>query len=376
MSDPPVGDRPGPLAGLRVLEMSAIGPVPFAATWLADMGATVLRIEPPGPQFGIVDARRAIHLRGRDSLKLDLKTDAGRQRLLEAAESADVVLEGSRPGTLERLGLSPELLLARNPTLVIGRMTGWGQDGPRAATAGHDITYIALAGPLRHTCRDGDIPVPPLNLVGDYGGGAMFLIAGVLAAVHAASASGRGQVVDAAMVDGAAYLMSLIYSLSAQGLWPNPPGRNLLDSGAPFYDVYRTADGGFVAVGALEPHFYIELLHGLGLDQEELPQQYDTAGWPRLRQVFAARFAEHPREHWTEVFDGTDACVTPVLDMVEAAGDPHIAARGSIAVLDGVLQPTTAPRFSATPGQPGSMAGRRTGEAAWRAWQTSAHDRS
>ncbi len=371
-----MGSEAGPLAGMRVIEMSAIGPVPFAATWLADQGARVLRIQAPGPQYGVTDPQRATHLRGRDWLELDLKSSAGRDRLLEAVVSADVLLEGSRPGALERLGLGPAALWAANPRLVIGRMTGWGQSGPLATSAGHDITYIAVSGALRHIARAGERPVPPLNLVGDYGGGAMFLLSGVLAAVWSAGRSGRGQVVDAAMVDGSSYLMSLIYSLAAQGLWPNPPGQNLLDSGAPFYDVYQTADHGYLAVGCLEPHFYAAFLAGLGLDPADLPAQYDPAGWPVMREVFAAAIAGRTRADWQEVFDGTDACVAPVLDMVEAAAHPHMAARDSIAVLDGVLQPTTAPRFSATPGRAGRLADRLSGEAAWAAWQTSAHDDS
>ena len=347
----------GPLAGLRVIELPAIGPVPYAAMMLADAGADVLRIAGPKPDLSVADPAKAFHLRGRPWIRLDVRENGDREQLLAMVPRADVLLEGSRPGTLEKLGLAPETLLAANPRLVIGRMTGWGQDGPLADRAGHDINYIALAGALRHFARDGERPVPPVNLVGDYGGGAMLLLFGVLAAVWEAQRSGSGQVVDAAMVDGAASLMTLIHSLHHQGMWPGAPGENLLDTGAPFYDVYECADG-YVAVGCLEPQFYAEFLAGLGLDPAELPAQYDAAGWPRLREVFTARLAAGTRDHWESVFGDTDACVTPALELTEAPQHPHLAARGTFAG----PQPAAAPRFSRTAGTTSPMLGEADAE--------------
>lgn len=345
----------GALAGLRVVEMPAIGPVPFAATMLADHGADVLRIVGPRPDLGVVDPSKATHLRGRPTVKLNLKAARDRETLLDLVEQADVLLEGFRPGTLERLNLAPDLLLQRNPALVVGRMTGWGQDGPMAHQAGHDINYIAIAGALRNFARDGQTPVPPVNLVGDYGGGAMFLLFGVLAALHSARETGQGQVVDAAMVDGTATLMSLIYSMAGQGMWPGPPGRNLLDTGAPFYDVYPCADGGYVAVGCLEPQFYAEFLAGLQIPAEELPAQYDPTGWPVLRERFRQALLSEPRAHWESVFAGTDACVSPVRGFLEAPEDDHLRARGTFTDRAGVVAPEAAPRLSGTPGQAGDI---------------------
>jgi alpha-methylacyl-CoA racemase len=343
----------GALAGLRVLELPAIGPVPFAATMLADHGASVLRITGNRPDLSVADPARATHLRGRPALPLDLRAEP--ERFLALAARADVVLEGFRPGALERLGLGPQALLAANPRLVVGRMTGWGQDGPLATTAGHDITYIAVAGALGSFARPGARPVPPLNLVGDYGGGAMMLLFGVLAALWESRRSGCGQVVDAAMVDGAAALMGLIWSFRGQGLWPGPAGTNLLDTGAPFYDTYVCADGGFVAVGCLEPQFYAAFLAGLGLDLADLPHQYDAAGWPVLRETFARVLGARPRSHWEAVFNGTDACVAPVLTMAEAPNHPHLAAR-QVLVDDGSgTAPAAAPRLSRTPGRAGAV---------------------
>lgn len=352
----------GALAGVRVIEMPAIGPVPFAATMLADHGAQVLRIVGPRPDLGVVDPAKATHLRGRPSLRLDLKQPEQREVLLDLVGQADILLEGFRPGTLERLDLEPDTLLARRPSLVIGRMTGWGQTGPLSQRAGHDINYIALAGALRSFAREGQAPVPPVNLVGDYGGGAMFLLFGVLAALHRATATGQGQVVDAAMVDGTATLMSLVYSMAGQGLWPGEPGKNLLDTGAPFYDVYRCAGGGYVAVGCLEPQFYAAFLDGLGIAADELPAQYDPTGWPVLRDRFTEALASQTRDHWTAIFEGTDACVTAVLDYAEAPDHAHLRSRGTFTDRAGVVAPGVAPRLDVTPGQVGHISGPATAE--------------
>jgi alpha-methylacyl-CoA racemase len=334
-----------------VVELNAIGPVPFAAGLLADLGATCLRIEAPGAIVGVVDEARAVHLRSRSAVQLDLRDPDALAVVREVMATADVLLEGSRPGVLERLGLDPDDLLAANPGLIVGRMTGWGQSGPLADRAGHDIDYLAVAGPLRHFARAGDRPVAPLNLVADFGGGAMFLVAGVLAALFERSRSGRGQVVDAAMVDGSAYLMMLVYALAAQGLWrPDAIGGNLLDTGAPFYDTYECADGEFVAVGCLEPKFYAEFLDGIGLTGADLPHQFDTEGWPKLRSVFTERLRTRTRDEWDEVFAGTDACVFGVRSMLEAPQHPHMSARGTFLPED-PLQPAPAPRFSRTDGQ-------------------------
>jgi alpha-methylacyl-CoA racemase len=343
--------RQGPLVGLRVLELTAIGPVPFAGGLLADLGADVLRIEAPGPQLAVADEQRAVHLRGRSPVTIDLRNPAGVAVARDLAARADVLLEGYRPGVLERLGLAPADLQQANPGLIIGRMTGWGQSGPLAQRAGHDIDYIAVAGALRHFAREGERPVPPVNLVGDFGGGAMFLVTGVLAALWERTRSGRGQVIDAAMVDGVAYLMMLVHSMAAQGMWrPDAVGGNLLDTGAPFYDVYECADGQYLAVGCLEPKFYAEFLVGAGLADADLPAQYDIAGWPVLRRVFADRLRERSRDDWEAVFDGTDACVAGVRTAMEAARHPHLVARATF-LPDEPLQPAPAPRFSRTPGR-------------------------
>jgi alpha-methylacyl-CoA racemase len=355
----PTGPEPrGPLAGVRVLEFAGIGPVPFAAMVLADLGADGIRLERPRPDGLAFNLARSPVNRSRASVAVDLKRPDGVDLALRLVERTDVLLEGHRPGVMERLGLGPDVCLDRNPRLVYGRMTGWGQDGPLAATAGHDLTYIAVAGALRHIGRAGAPPTPPLNLVADYGGGAMLLVAGVLAALLEASRSGRGQVVDAAMVDGSALLMTFFHGFRAEGLWRDEPGTNLLDSGAPFYDVYATADGGHIAVGALEPQFYAELIRGLGLSDEDLPPQYDWEGWPVLRERFAAVFATRTRDEWAEHFAGTDACVAPVLSMSEAPAHPHNAARATFTTAGGVVQPAPAPRFSRTPlGEPTPSSG-------------------
>ncbi len=335
----------GPLQGVRVVEIASLAPAPFGCMILADLGADVLRIDRAGRATGI----GAPLGRGRRSVGVDLKHPDGPAAVLRLVESADVLVEGFRPGVAERLGIGPAECAARNPRLIYGRMTGWGQDGPLADRAGHDINYIAIAGALEPIGRAGEPPVPPLNLVGDFGGGGMLLALGVLAALYERERSGLGQVVDAAMVDGAALLTTFLHGMRAGGMWSAPRGENLLDGGAPFYDTYTTADGKYVSVGALEPQFYAALLAGLGIGAEELPPQLDRAGWPVLRARFTAEFASRTRDEWTAVFDGTDACVAPVLAPAEAPRHPHNAARGVFTEVDGVVQPAPAPRFSRTP---------------------------
>jgi alpha-methylacyl-CoA racemase len=343
----------GPLSGFHIIEIAGLGPAPFCALLLSDLGAEVVRIDRPGPPGrGVLDIDPRLDLlqRGRRSVAVDLKHPEGAETVLRLAERADVLLEGFRPGVMERLGLGPEVCLARNPRLVYGRMTGWGQAGPLAQAAGHDIDYIALSGALHAIGRAGDRPAPPLNLVGDFGGGALYLAVGVLSALLERSRSGRGQVVDAAMVDGAASLLTMFWGWAAAGRWSEERGTNLLDGGAPFYDVYETADGKHIAVGALEPRFYAELLRLLALEGEPLPPQEDPDGWPELRRRFAEAFRRRTREEWSRVFEGTDACVAPVLSLSEAAAHPHLAARATFVEVDGVVQPAPAPRFSRTPG--------------------------
>lgn len=344
-NEPPTG----PLVGLRVVEMQGLGPTPFAAMWLADMGAEVLRIQRPGlkPLFPM---EQDVLNRGRGFVELDLKSPEGRETARSLIERSDMLIEGMRPGVMERLGLGPEAFAQTNPRLVYGRMTGWGQSGPLAHTAGHDINYIALTGAL-HAIGPAEQPLPPLNLVGDFGGGAMYLIAGMLAALVSARLTGRGQVVDCAITDGAAHLAAMIHGMAAQGLWQDERQANLLDGAAPFYTTYRCADGGHVAVGALEPQFYAALLEGLGLEPETLPRRDDPANWPALREAFEARFATRPRDAWAEHFAQTDACVTPVLSLAEAPGHAHNAARATFVSLGGLTQPAAAPRLSATPGR-------------------------
>jgi alpha-methylacyl-CoA racemase len=281
---------------------------------------------------------------------VDLKHPRGAETILRLVERADALIEGFRPGVAERLGIGPEACLARNPRLVYGRMTGWGQEGPLAAAVGHDIDYIALSGALHAIGRAGEKPVLPLNLVGDFGGGALYLAVGVLSALLEASRSGQGQVVDAAMVDGAASLLTMFYGMSAAGTWSDERGVNLLDGGAPFYDVYETADGKYLAVGALEPRFYAELLRLTGLEGSDLPEQADIFRWPELRQRFAAVFKQRTRDEWCALLEGTEACVSPVLSLSEAPKHPHMAARRTFVEVDGVTQPAPAPRFSRTPG--------------------------
>lgn len=341
-------DTAGPLTGVRFVELGGIGPVPHAGMMLADLGASGVRVDRPGGQVVGHTPGRDPLLRGRPTRLLDLRTDHGRAEVLALVAEADLLIEGFRPGTAERLGLGPEECWAVNPALVYGRMTGWGQDGPWAPTAGHDITYSAVAGTLRHTARPGQRPVPALNLVADHGGGSTYLTIGVLAGLVEARRTGRGVEVDAAMVDGAANLMSLVHGLRVQGRWPNPPGENLLDGGCPFYDTYTCADGRYVAVGALEPQFYAQLVAGLGLAGEDLPHPWDVAGWPKLRGRLTQVFASQPREHWAALFAGTDACVAPVLDMSEAPEHPHLRARGTFVTdpVSGQPVPGPAPRFT------------------------------
>ncbi len=357
----------GPLGGLRVIELAGIGPGPFAAMWLADMGADVLRLErgdpdaPAGPHWDLT-------ARSRPSVALDLKSRAGRDLVLELSERADALIEGFRPGVAERLGVGPDEVRARNPRLVYARMTGYGQDGPWAQRAGHDINYIGLSGALWPLGRVGERPVPPLNLVGDFGGGAMYLVAGLLAAVLHARATGEGQVVDVSMVDGSASLMTLTHALRHAGVWRDERGVNILDTGAPFYEVYEAADGGLVAVGAIEAPFYRELVVGLGLDPDALPAQMDRSSWPEVKRRFAAVFASRTREEWVAHFADRDACVSPVLSPAEAAEHPHNVARGTF--VGPPLQPAPAPRFSATPAHVAAApqppgAGTREGLSRW-----------
>jgi len=351
-ADPSLSPSAGPLAGLRVLEFEAIGPGPFAAMMLADMGADVLLVDrPSGSDLGLGHRRRhEVMLRGRRSVTLDLKSESGAAAALRLAERADAIVEGFRPGVMERLGLGPEVLLARNPKLVYGRMTGWGQDGPLAARAGHDINYIALSGALHAIGRAGEAPVAPLNLVGDFGGGGMLLAFGIACGVIEARSSGRGQVVDAAMVDGASLLSTMFSGMLAAGSWREERGSNFLDTGAPWYDCYRTSDGQFVSIGAIEPKFYAELLARLGLDTATLPKQHDRAGWPLLRERFAGAFAARSRDAWCAAFEGSDACFAPVLSFTESRRHPHVAARAGTIELGGIAQPAPAPRFDRTPG--------------------------
>lgn len=333
----------GPLDGIRVVEMAGIGPAPFCAMLLADLGADVIRVDRPSTGRGLPGLDR-VNCRNRRSVGLDLKHPDGVRVLLELLAGADVLIEGLRPGVAERLGFGPDVCLNRNQRLVYGRMTGWGQTGPRAKQAGHDLNYISLTGALH--AIGGEEPIPPLNLVGDFGGGAMYLAFGVLAALVERERSGHGQVVDAAMVDGATSLMAMFYEFTAMGLWSEERGQNLLDGGAPFYTVYETADGEHVAVAALEPQFYAEFLRVLGLDASDLPAQYDRAGWPRLRETFGRVLMKRPRAEWATLFADSDACVTPVLSMGEAVVDDHLTARRTHVEVEGEVQPAPAPRFS------------------------------
>ncbi len=350
----PAGAGPGPLADVRVLELGSIGPGPFAGMLLADLGADVVRVDRPA-EVG-TGTRRVTHDvldRGRRSVAVDLKDPRGTELVLRLADSSDVLLEGFRPGVTERLGLGPDDVLARQPRLVYGRMTGWGQDGPYAGTAGHDITYLAVSGALEPVAGPDGTPVPPLNMLGDFGGGGMLLAVGVVSALRAAERDGVGQVVDASILDGVALLTAMHQSMLAHGAWGAPRGQNIFDGGAPFYRVYPTADERWIAVGAIEPRFWDALLAGLGLAGDpRVGPQHDVARWPATAQALAERFAARTREEWVAAFAGIDACVAPVLSPQEAAHDPHVAARGVYRDVGGTRHPAPAPRFGRSPTGP------------------------
>lgn len=341
----------GPLHGIRVLELASPGPGPHAAMILADLGADVVRIErPPGRGLRETTATRSDHLlRGRRSVAADLKQESDRALVKRLVDRADVLLEGLRPGVTERLGLGPQTCLRDNPRLVYARITGWGQTGPLAGQVGHDINHLGLSGALAAIGRPGSPPAPPLSLVADYAGGSLLCVVGILAALLERGRSGRGQVVDAASVDGVSLLSQLIWVMRGQQMWTDTRGENLLDGGAPFYDTYACSDGRYVAVGALEPRFYAALLEGLDLDRDTLPDRDDPDQWPALRACFQERFAARTRQEWEETFTGTLACVTPVLDYAEAVDHPHLRARGTHLEIAGVTQAAPAPRFSRTP---------------------------
>lgn len=358
----------GPLAGVKVVELAGIGPGPFCAMVLADMGADIVRVDRAGAVAG-ADPSRApgeVLNRGRRSVGVDLKHADGVSTVLRLVDHADAVLEGMRPGVTERLGIGPDECLARNPRLVYGRMTGWGRDGPLAHRAGHDINYIAVAGALHAFGRAGQPPVPPLNLVGDFGGGGLLLAYGVVCALFDAVRSGQGQVVDAAMVDGTALLMAPFYAARQLGFWSDERGTNMLDSGSPFYEVYECSDGRYVAVGALEAQFYAALLAGLGLDGDQtVPDRDDRSRWPELRARFAEVFGSRTRDEWAQAFAGVDACVTPVLSLDEAPHHPHNVHRSTFDEVEGVLHPSPAPRLDRTPGsiaRPPAYPGQHTDE--------------
>ncbi|MTE21715.1 CoA transferase [Streptomyces sp. TRM43335] len=348
----------GPLAGVRVVELAGIGPGPFAAMLLGDLGADVVRVDRPGGQTLGIDPALDVTGRNKRSVVVDLKTERGAATVLDLAERADVLIEGYRPGVAERLGVGPTECLARNPRLVYGRMTGWGQEGPLAHSAGHDVGYTAVTGALGLVGPADGPPAIPANLLGDYAGGSLYLVVGVLAALHhARAAGGRGQVVDAAVVDGTSHLTAMIHGMVAAGVWQDRRGVNLLDGGCPFYGVYETSDGGWMAVGALERPFYDLFVRLLGLSEggdggvaDAVPDRDDPARWGELREAVAARFRTRTRDEWTAVFAGTDACVAPVLSLREAPSHPHLAARATFVTHAGVTQPAPAPRFSTTPG--------------------------
>ncbi len=335
----------GPLSGFRIIELAGIGPGPFCGMMLSDMGAEVIRIDRPGAAAGRTPD---VLVRNRRSVAVDLKKPEGVETVLRLVETADALLEGFRPGVTERLGLGPDECLARNPKLVYGRMTGWGQDGPLAQAAGHDINYIGLSGALHAIGRPGEKPVPPLNLVGDFGGGGMLLAFGLVCGMLEAQKSGKGQVVDAAMVDGAATLMAMFFSMSAAGVFKDQRGTNMLDGGAHFYDTYETRDGKYVCIGSIEPQFYALLVEKAGLDKERFAPQMDASQWPDLKRELTEVFKSKTRDEWCGIMEGTDVCFAPVLSIFEAPDHPHNKARGTFVELDGVVQPAPAPRFSRT----------------------------
>ncbi|MFG2442764.1 CaiB/BaiF CoA transferase family protein [Nocardia fluminea] len=347
-----MGSASGPLAGIRIVELGGVGPTPFAAMLLSDLGADIIRLDrPPGYDGGApIDARFNLLNRGRRSAVFDLKKPAAVEAVLRLVGEADVVLEGFRPGVAEKLGLGPEQCTAVNPALVYGRMTGWGQFGPLAQDPGHDVNYISLTGVLHSVGRAGEPPAIPLNLAGDFGGGALYLALGVVSALLESRTSGRGQVVDAAMVDGAASLMTLFYGLFAAGYWSDERGVNRLDSGAPWYNVYETADGGWVSVGANESRFWRNLLRIMDIDESEMPDQHDKSQWLSVHKRFTSVFLTKTRDEWCALADGQEACMAPVLSLTEAPRHAHLRARGTFVDIEGVVQPAPAPRFSRTPG--------------------------
>ncbi|MBE3602804.1 CoA transferase [bacterium] len=366
----------GVLSGYKIVEFAGIGPAPMCAMLLADMGAEVLRIDrAEDAKLGIsMDVKYSLLNRGRRSIAIDLKLPEGRAAAMRLVEKADALLEGFRPGVMERLGLGPDECLKRNPRLVYGRMTGWGQDGPLAHAAGHDINYIALSGVLASIGRKGEAPVPPLNLVGDFGGGGLYLALGVVAGLLEAQKSGKGQVIDVAMVDGAASLLTAVYGMHAAGMWVDRRGENILDTGAHFYDVYETSDGEYVAIGSIEGKFYAELLRLTGLEGQELPRQMDRTQWPALKKKLAEVFKTKSRAEWCKIMEGSEVCFAPVLNMAEAPKHPHNVHRGTFVEVEGVPQPAPAPRFSRTPSaiqRPPARPGEHT-EEAMRDWGFSA----
>lgn len=368
----------GVLSGYRIIELAGIGPAPMCAMLLSDMGADVIRIDRLADAgLGIaMETKYGLLNRGRRSIALDLKRPEATETVLRLVNKADALIEGFRPGVMERLGLGPDVCLARNPRLVYGRMTGWGQEGPLAQAAGHDINYIALAGALYCIGRKGEAPVPPLNLVGDFGGGALYLALGVVAGLLETQKSGKGQVVDAAMVDGVASLMTAVYGMRGSGIWSNQRGENILDTGAHYYEVYETKDGKHVAIGSIETKFYEELLQRSGLKGEELPRQNDRPSWPRMKERLKALFLTKTRDEWSQIMEGTDICFAPVLSMDEAPTHPHNRHRATFVERDGVVQPAPAPRFSRTPSEiqcPPAAPGEHT-EQALRDWGLSAAD--
>ena len=343
----------GPLRGIRLVEIAGIGPGPFAAMVLSDMGAEIVRIDRPsgkvGGTAGRMSPKQNVLNRGRRSIAVDLKKPEGVKTVLRLVEKADGLIEGFRPGVMERLGLGPDACFAVNPKLVYGRMTGWGQDGPLARAAGHDLNYIALSGVLHAIGREGGKPVPPLNLIGDFGGGGMLLAFGMVCGLLETSRSGKGQVVDATMVDGASLLMAMPFALFAAGLWEDRRGVNILDSGAHFYEVYETADGKYVSIGSIEPRFYAELLEKTGLSSDpEFARQMDRTMWPRLKQRLAKVFRGKTRDEWCEIMEGSDLCFAPVMSLAEAPDHHHLKARETFVTRDGLRQPAPAPRFSRT----------------------------